>query len=122
METICDISSSDNYCLICGSLSVGGSSDHDSWKIVETFLSCVDLTENYDDLSEHLGDIQFCLKCKLKLEELSYVQSQVDRLLLRSKQLKLSIITDAVQKSSVPLKNSSARWIRRLIRKSISFS
>ena len=121
METDCHISLSDNYCLICGSSSVDGSSDDDD-KIADTFLSCLDFTVNCDDLSEHLDGIQFCLKCKLKLEELDYVRSQIDRLVLRSKQLRMSVVADAVQQSSVSLENSSARWIRRLIRKSNDFS
>ena len=126
METDCDIPLSGNYCLICGSSSLDGSSDDDHYveKIAETFLSCVNLTENCDDLSlsEHLDGFQFCLKCKSKLEELGYVRSEIDRLLLRSKQLTVSIVADAVQQSSVPLENASARWIRRLIRKSNDFS
>ena len=120
METDWDISSYDNCCLICGSSAVDGSTDgdEDDVQIAETFLNCVDLTEKSKDLRENVDGIEFCLKCKLKLEELDYVRSQIDRLLLRLKQLRMSIVADAVLQSSVKLENSSARWIRRLIRKS----
>ena len=122
METDCDISLSENYCLICGSCSVDACCDGDVVKITETFLRCADLTPNYDELSEHINGIQFCLKCKLKLEELDYIRSQIDRLLLRSRQVTMSVIAGAVQQSRGPLKNSSARWIQRLIRSSKNFT
>ena len=117
----CDTSLLNNYCLICESPSVDGSSGDDDDKIAKKFLNCVDLTENCNDLSERLDGIEFCLICKLRLEELDRVQSQIDRLSLRLRQLKMSVIADAVQQSSVPLKNSSASRIRRLIRKSNEF-
>ena len=126
METDLNTSSSDNCCLICASSSVYSEDqdcnedDEDTEKIFGTFINCLDLTENCSDLSLNV-DIQFCFKCKLKLEELAYIQSQIDKLLLRSKELKASIIADAVQQSTVGGKNYLESRIRKLIRHSKNF-